>query len=135
MKELLEDYRRKSKTLVEMINIAKDPIILLRLLAKHKCYFEFMIDLELLISCNNENTLIDNMNNFINSLDNDNTTFALYSIKKGFFPYLGEIKYDELTPMSIINMVYDTGKKEGIELGKYKKMGEIRKALGIIDEN
>lgn len=133
MKELLEDYQRKYSTINEMIRFEIDPDTLARLKTKSICYREFMNELERNIKKEKEINITTNMDMFLNSFNTDKN--EPYSIQKGFFPYLGKIKYDDLTPMAIINKIHEHGFLDGIETGKYQKILELKKVLDIKDED
>jgi len=130
MKELLEDYQRKYKTVNEMIRIEKDPDTLTRLNTNSICYREFINELERTIRRVNEDKLKNNLEIFVNALAQENTY-----VQKGFIPYLGQISLEGLTPMAIITKIHEVGHIQGIESGKWLKIQEIKKVLDIKDED
>jgi len=135
MKELLEDYLRRYKTINEMIRIETDPDTLTRLNTKSICYRDFIIEVERKIKEEKEIAISTKMDMFINSFNTDTNNANISYLQKGFFPYLGEINLKVLTPMFIIQLVHEAGHKQGIESGKWEKIQEIKKVLDIKDED
>ena len=132
MKELLEDYQRRYKIVNDMIRIEKDPETLGRLNTKSICYREFINELERKITAKKADDAVSDIEFFVNSLTKDDN---LYQHQKGYIPYLGKIDLKGLTPMAIINKIYELGRIQGIESGKWEKTEEIKKVLNIKDED
>ena len=126
MKELLEDYQRKYKTINEMIRIETDEETLGRLRTKSICYREFITEVERTIRRVNEEKIANNLEIFISALAPENNY-----VQKGFIPYLGQISFKDLTPLAIINKIHEHGFLAGIETGEYQKTLEIKKVLNI----
>ena len=129
MKELIEDYRKRLKTIYEMILIENNVEDVIRLRTKAECYRHFIDELEKNLPIFHNEIKEYNTEVFIQCLT-DTTEYP-----KNFIPYIGSICTDNLSVFDILKMIYDSGNIGGIWTGEQNKIREIKKVLEINDED